>query len=432
MYIKLPFVSEKIIDQIEHIPIPRMNLIRQKYDDKQIINIQDHLSEQFGKLSLPKEWYVGKKIAIAVGSRGIPELDRIVLWLSTRLKKLKSKPYIVPAMGSHGGATAEGQQELLAHYGITSETMGVPIVSDISAIEYGTLGNGKPLYCNAKAASADGIIIINKVKPHTDFRGDIESGLAKMAMIGLGNHLGASSFHSIPFEYFPQYLREGTEILLNKLPVLFGIGIVQNAYDKIYAIEFAPKEQFLEIDCKLQKIAKEKIASFKFSKVDILIIDEIGKNFSGFGQDPNVTGRANGYRKEFASIFNAKRVVILGVSKESEGNGVGISAGDVSTRECLLSINWEDVWINLLTSTEIQGAKMPMYGNNDKQALQMAIRGCPGTSYDSLKIVHIQNTAQLHTIQVSTPLLNEIKDRSDIEFIAGPYTLEFDKKGFLK
>ncbi len=427
MFINFPEVHMRI-EKLGGALFPPMIRIRQKYDAQKIENISEHFLGQLQYLQ--NQEITGKRIAIAVGSRGIPHLADILKVLSTELKSRGAFPFIVPSMGSHGGATAEGQEMLLRGYGITEATVGVPIVSDMAVEQYGEV-EGIPLYCDRAAAKANGIIILNKIKPHTDFRGDIESGLCKMIAIGLGKHKGATALHAAGFAQFPHLLPKVAEIFLHKMPVLCGIGLVQNAYDEICALEVTPPDRLIETDKRLLKLAKERIARFKFGALDVLIIDQIGKNISGFGFDPNVVGRINSGLPGFSDILQLHRLFIRGITPETEHNGCGISAADITTRRCLNEIDWETVWTNMITSTMIHGGKIPMYMNNDRDALCVAIQSCGTVRPGKLRLARIQNTLRLSEIEVSRALYEEICHRPDVEYLDGPYDLQFDDEGNL-
>lgn len=429
MFIDFPPVEGVIVQGMEDIRLPRMVRIRQKYDDTYIRDIPECVIAEMEKNVSDKQWFQGKRICITAGSRGIPDLDVIIRTICDRLKVWGAKPFIIPAMGSHGGGTAEGQREILASYNITQESMGVPVVSNMEVVQYGTLSNGTPVYCDKYAFESDGIVLLNKQKPHTDFHGPNESGLAKMIAIGIAKHVGASTFHMQGFQQFRERVPEAAELFLKRAPVAFGVGIVQNAYDKICTIRVAEPQNIMRMDRENLLIAKEKLARFKFDDIDVLVLDEIGKNISGYGHDPNVTGRANGDDEFFKHILKLKKMLILGVTPESHHNGTGIAEADVTTLQVVRDIDWGMVWTNLITSTEIQGCKIPMYTNTEKEALLLAIRTCNGIDFNRAQIVRAKNTQALFEIEVSEPLYERIRDREDIEYISGPYELKFDKKG---
>lgn len=433
MYIDFPRVTDVIVEGIDQIQLPGMIRIRQKYDRQKIENIPEYvkckMKNALNEQELCRQYY-GKRICITAGSRGIPHLALIIKAICDQLKEWGADPFVIPAMGSHGGGTAEGQRDILAGYGVTEENVGVPILSSMEVVKYGELSNGTPLYCDKYAYEADGIVLLNKEKPHTDFRGPNESGLAKMIAIGLGKHKGASAFHMQGFPQFPVRILEAAELFLALGKVAFGVGVVQNAYDEICVIEVAPSEEIMEMDQKNLIIARDRLAKFKFDDLDVLVVDEIGKNISGYGHDPNVTGRANGDDDSFKNILKLKKMVILGVSEESHNNGTGIAEADVTTLRCMRGIDWSAVWTNLITSTEIQGCKMPMYANSDREAILLAIRCCNDVDFSRIKLAHIHNTLELFEIEVSEALYEDIKDRPDIEMISGPEQMKFDSDGY--
>lgn len=245
-----------------------------------------------------------------------------------------------------------------------------------------------------------------------------------MIAIGIAKHTGASTFHMQGFSQFRERVPEAAEIFLNCAPVAFGVGIVQNAYDDICTIRVAEPQDIMQMDRENLLIAKERLAKFKFDDIDVLVLDEIGKNISGYGHDPNVTGRANGNDDSFKHILKLKKMVILGVTKESHHNGTGIAEADVTTLDVVRDIDWGMVWTNLITSTEIQGCKIPMYANTKREALLLAIRTCDDIDFNCARVVRAQNTQSLFEIEVSESLYETIKDREDIEYVSGPYEIE--------
>ena len=426
MFIDFPEIHTPI-QGMDLVPIPNMVTIRQSYDPTKIEDIKGHMQKELEKVE-NKESYKGKRICLTAGSRGIPDLDLMLRTICDTLKSWGADPFIIPSMGSHGGATAEGQLEMLAGYNITEETMGVPILSSMEVIQYGEL-NGIPLYCDKYAYESDGIVIFNKVKPHTDFRGPHESGLAKMIAIGIAKHKGASMFHSFGFHRFTELIPPVAEIFLNKCPFAFGEGVVQNAYDDICNIEVCNRDNFMDVDARLLKIAKEKMAKFKFDDIDVLIIDEIGKNISGNGHDPNVTGR--NITHTFGDTLNLKKLFIRGITPEAHHNGCGLGSADVTTRRCLNSVDWEVTWTNVLTTGLMDACPIPLYVNTDKEAVLMCIRCCHNLDYSKARVVHIKNTLCLDEIQVSEPLYEAIKDIDGISYVDGPKPMYFDENGMM-
>jgi hypothetical protein len=375
--------------------------------------------------------YKGKRLCVTAGSRGIPHLDVIIRTILDKLKEWGADPFIIPAMGSHGGATAEGQRELIATYNITEESMDVPILSSMEVVQIGELTDGTPVYCDKHAYESDGVIVLNKVKPHTDFRGKYESGIAKMLSIGLAKHKGASLFHMKGFATFPERIPQVCDVFLRKAPIAFGVGIVQNAYDDICEIEVMEKELILEKDAELLEIAKSRIPKFKFPHIDVLIIDEIGKNVSGNGHDPNITARSNS--PGFTDMMSIQKMFIRGLNEETHHNACGLAMADITTRRCLNSVDFETTWINVVTSTRLNGGVIPMYVENDREAMLIAIRTCTGIDFefDKVKVVRIKDTLHMEEIEVSESYYDEIKNNPEVEIISKPYEMQFDKDGFL-
>jgi len=331
-------------------------------------------------------------------------------------------------MGSHGGATAQGQLMLLSDYGVTSESVGVPIRSSMEVARYGQ-AEEVPLWCDRSAWEADGVVIFNKIKPHTEFRGEVESGLCKMVAIGLGKHVGAATFHSIGYKRFARLLPLAAEAFLSAVPLVLGVGVVQNAYDDICAIDVAGREDFVDLDKRLQSEAKSKIARFKFDMLDVLVIDEIGKNISGFGHDPNIVGRNSSGLPGFSNILTLNKLFIRGLTRETHHNGCGISAADITTRACLKEIDWDVSWTNVVTSTELAAGRIPLYMNTDREALALAIATCSGADRDHIRLARIRNTMSMFEIEVSEALYTDIASHPDIKPLGEACEMVFDPRG---
>lgn len=426
MFIEFPESHVKVQGS-EDVVIPEMVTIHESYDPQKIDDVCGHLRAEIEKLP-DHGSYEGKRIAITVGSRGIPELDGMTRTICDVLKEWGAKPFIVPSMGSHAGATAEGQTEMLAGYGITEETMGVPILSSMDVVQYGEL-DGIPLYCDKYAMESDGIVIFNKVKPHTDFRGPHESGLAKMIAIGIAKHKGAAMFHSFGFHRFAELIPPVAEQFVQKCPVAFGVGVVQNAYDDICRIEACTPDDMLDCDKRLLVEAKDRMAKFKFDDVDLLIIDEIGKNISGNGHDPNVTGR--NITHSFDGVLNLKKMYVRGLTPEAHHNGNGLSACDIALRRVLNDVDWDVTWTNGFTTGILTSGMIPPYVETDEEAIRLCLRTIYQLDYNKARVVHIKNTLELGEIQVSKALWEDIKDVDGISYVSGPEPMKFDEKGDL-
>lgn len=424
-FITFPEIHFKV-EGMEGIQIPKMVKIRQKYPSDKIEDIKGTLEAKLDALS-NKEELKGKRIAITAGSRGIPHIAMITRTICDRLKEWGAEPFIIPAMGSHGGGTVEGQLEVINGYGITEEAMGVPILASMDTVLIGEMPDGTPIYCDKYAAEADGIVLLNKVKPHTDFKGEHESGLLKMIAIGLAKHKGASWFHMQGFDTFAVRIPIVAKEFLEKMNVVFGVGLVQNAYDEISEIDVMEKDKIVEKDHELLQIAKKRLAKLKFDNIDVLIVDKIGKNISGEGQDPNVTGRS--FMPGFEDDFHTQKLFIRGLTEESHHNACGLGLADVTTRRCLETVDWESTWVNLGTNTMIDGGKIPVYQNNDREALLLAIRTCRKIDYNKARIARIPDTLHLDEIEISESLIPDILGREDVEIISEPYEMPFDENG---
>ncbi len=424
MFIDFP-ESDVKVQGLDEVSIPSMYTVRQKFDDSKVDDVVGTLQAQLD--ALPNhDSYAGKRIALTVGSRGIPHLVDMVRCMCDTLKSWGALPFIVPSMGSHGGATAQGQLEMLAGYGITPESIGVPIPSSMDVVQYAEL-DGIPLYCDANAAAADGIVIFNKVKPHTEFRGEHESGLAKMIAIGIAKHKGAAMFHSFGFDRFGELIPQVAEKFVAHMPVVFGVGVVQNAFDDICAVEVCEPHDLLACDKRLLRTAFDRMAKFLFDHIDLLIIDEVGKNISGNGHDPNITGR--NLAGNFSQLLDLKKLMIRSITEVSHHHGAGLACADVVTRKLLSSVDWGATWTNVMTTGVTAGAKIPFYTNTEEEAVRVALRTCPGIDLSNPRVVRIVNTLEMDKIQVSKAIYDEIREQPDIEYVSGPISMEFDGNG---
>ncbi|MGI6557682.1 MAG: lactate racemase domain-containing protein [Limnochordia bacterium] len=411
------------------IDLPRMVKIRQNFRSDKIDDIPAVINKELDREEIKARFKPGGQIAVAVGSRGIANIFDIVKATVNKLKSMGTHPFIVPAMGSHGGATAEGQLEVLASYNITEETMGCPIRSSMETVFTGTSELGVETYIDKHAFESDGIVVINRVKVHTDFRGDVESGLMKMMAIGLGKHKGATAIHKLGFHTFGKLIPDMGRTILSRAPVACGLAIVENGYEQPMIIQAVLPEDFEATEIELLKVSKEAMAKLLFQEIHVLLIDEIGKNISGSGMDPNVTGR-------FVPAFLAKmdhepkthKIVVRDLTEETHGNATGIGMADVTTRRLVDKINFEYTYANVITSTELAGGKVPVTVDNDRQALVVALVTVNGVKPTEAKVVHIKNTLELGEIWISEALLPEAKANPQIEILSDPVPFVFDEE----
>lgn len=414
---------------LKDIPIPKMAKVNVRFNDEQIVDLGGDLGAKLRQPHIMEKVKPGMEIAIAVGSRG---LDRIVELTAVTVKVLKeagAKPFIVPSMGSHGGATAEGQREVLAHLGVTEESAGCEIRSSIEVVQLGALPNGLPVYLDKYAAAADGIVVINRIKPHTAFRGPVESGIMKMISIGLGKQKGAEACHQLGFKYMAENVPAMAKMIMEKKPVLFGVATIENAFDKVAVVEVLTPEEITDKEPQLQLRAKELLPKLFFDQLEVLIIDEIGKNISGDGMDPNITGR---YPTPYAHGGpDVNKMVVLDLTPQTEGNANGVGTADFTTQRLVDKMDLEVTYANGLTSTVVAPTKIATTLPNDKEAIQAAVKTSNVLDFNQAKIVRIKNTLVLSQIEVSEALFEYVKQHPQMELASEPYDLSFDEHGNL-
>jgi hypothetical protein len=412
---------------LKDIPIPRMVRIRQTFSAERLTNLEEALEMELQKVEQMIQ--PGMEIAIAVGSRGVDRIVDITRQTVAMIRRRGGKPFIVPSMGSHGGATAEGQVAVLRHLGVTEESVGAEIRSSMEVVQVGTLPNGLPVYIDKHASRADGIVVINRVKPHTAFRGPVESGLMKMISIGLGKQKGAEACHQLGFGHMAENVPAMARMLLEKMPILFGVATVENAYDKVAKVVVVPAAEIQQVEVELLKEAKRLMPRIMFDRIDVLVIDEIGKNISGDGMDPNITGR---YPTPYAHGGpEVNKMVVLDLTEETEGNANGVGTADFTTRRLVDKMDLEKTYANGLTSTVVAPTKIPTTLANDREAIQAAIKTCNILHFHEVKLVRIKNTLELGEIEISEALLEQAKDNPDIEILTEPYEWKFDENGNL-
>lgn len=410
------------LSKFPKIELPRFLKIKQHFNSQKV---EDIPAEVHAKMEPYLQNLDGKRIAVGVGSRGIANIALITKTVVDTLRDAGALPFIIPVMGSHGGATPEGQAEMLAGFGISEETMDVPIDASMDVEPIGELEPGLPIYVCKSALQADGIVIIPRIKPHTAFRGPIESGVLKMLCIGLGKQIGADSLHMQGFARFHDLIPKAGCMIAEKTNVLFAVSVIENAFEETYKVEVLPKADIIsrEREKALLEEAKNIMASIPFPKFDVLVIEEIGKNISGDGQDPNVTGLFFGKHMNGGPEF--KKSVIFDVTEESHGNSLGVGMADVTTRKLFDKTNFVYMYMNAFTSTEVATVKMPMVAATSEDSLRMAVKMCNGIKPFEHKIVWIKNTLELSEIMISEPLLSEAQAHSNIEVLSDPKDLIF-------
>ena len=417
-------------DLLKDIPLPKMAKVKQQFDEEKLENLELALRDKLELETIKQKVKPGMEIAIAVGSRGMDCLVDITAITVQFLKDLGAKPFIVPSMGSHGGATAEGQREVLAHLGVTEESVKAEIRSSMEVIKLGELHNGLPVYIDKYASKADGIVVINRIKPHTAFRGPVESGIQKMISIGLGKQKGAEACHQLGFKYMAENVPAMAKMMMEKTPILFGVATVENSFDKVARVEVLAAEEIEEKEPELQVQAKQLLPKLFFEQLDVLVIDEIGKNISGDGMDPNITGR---YPTPYAHGGpDVNKMVVLDLTNETEGNANGVGTADFTTQRLVDKMDLEFTYANGLTSTVCAPTKIATTLANDKEAIQAAIKTCNILDFSKVKMVRIKNTLEISEIEVSEALLEQIEHHPQMEKGSDLYDFVFDESGNLK
>ncbi len=397
--------------------------IAQKFEREALADPVGAVRAEIARLGVAGRVRPGMRIAVTAGSRGIANLREITAGVVDELRRMGAQPFVVPAMGSHGEATAEGQRSLLADLGISEETVGAPIVSSMEVVQLGVTPNGAPVYLSRDAYEADGIVPLNRVKAHTAFKADNESGLLKVMAVGLGKHRGAQTMHQYGLaETIPQAAR----IIVEKAPVLFGLAIVENAFDQTWKVAALWPQDFEEAEKQLLRESKAILPRVPFDTLDALVIEEMGKNYSGTGVDLNVIGMWR--RIGGPQVPNYRRVVVLDLTPQSHGNALGIGLVDVTTRRLVNKIDFKVMYTNVITTGYLATGKVPVTMETDREAIALALQG---VTPEAARFVRIKNTLHLDQMEVSEALLPEVQANPNLEVLGAPQELAFDAEGNL-
>ncbi len=412
--------------------LPMMYRIRQKLDPPVVSDVAAAVRAEIRRLDLRSRLKPGGRVAVTGGSRGVANIATILRATCDGLKELGAKPFIVPAMGSHGGATAEGQLAVLARYGVTPESMGVPILASMETVEIGRMSWGLPVLVDRHAFDADHIVLVNRVKPHTNFRCHVESGLMKMLVIGLGKHQGALLAHRAAVDVgLDRMVPEVGRFSLSKLPILFGLGTVENARHQTAQVKAMLPEALEETESHLLKAAWNLLGRIPFDFLHLLIVDEIGKDISGTGMDPNVIGRMYLFPNEEPKNPRYVRILVRDLTKKTAGNAVGMGLADFGTRWLANKVNFHYTYTNALTGLSPMRSKMPIIFETDREAIQGALKTVGLTQPPDAKVARIRNTLAVEYLQASEALLPEIKGQSHLEIVDGPWEFHFSESGDL-
>ncbi len=404
--------------------IPHMYRVQQLFDSREIENVGKVIEAEFSSLDLSERVQPGQSVAVAVGSRGIDRLPEIVAAVVKCLRDLELKPFIIPAMGSHGQGTAEGQTALLNELGVNEAAVGAPLISSMEVNSLGMIDSGAEVFVSKDATETDHLMVIGRIKPHTAFRADIESGLCKMLAVGCGKHAGAVQMHKFGLG---SSIVPAAKLIAEGVSVLCGLAIVENSFDRAHLIKLVKPEEFTAVDQECLKIARTLLPVIPLNDLDILIIDEMGKNISGAGIDPNIVGfwrREGGPRTP-----DYRTLIVLDITAPSHGNALGIGMADLTTRRVMDMIDFKATYTNALASGIWSGARMPIALENDLQVIETALSRVP--DLNQTRMVRIVNTLHLETFWATEPLIAELQEKNGVRVDNKPLELVFNKSNRL-
>lgn len=419
-----------VSDLVRDVKIPKMIKVAQRFAAEAIDDVPARVLQELSHQRFKGRIKPGMRIAICAGSRGIHNYAPVIRHTVDFLKAQGVQPFIIPAMGSHGGANAAGQLEILEGYGITEAQMGCPIHSSMETLQIGTTLDGRfPVFIDKHAAQADGIILVNRIKPHTAFRGPYESGLMKMLAIGLSKQKGAEFCHSLGFKHMAEMIPLFGKAIIHHANIVLGIAIVENAYDQTSHLVALTDQEIIDKEPALLDLAKSSMPRILIDQADLLIVDEIGKNISGDGMDPNISGT---FAEPYASGgIQVQRVAVLDITQQSHGNTIGWGMADCSTKRAFDKFDPEMTYPNSLTCRVTQVSKMPMIFRNDRECIQGAIKTMSDVDYDNIRVIRIKNTLSLAEIEVSANLKEIVEGHEQMEILSEPFAMPFDAAGNL-
>jgi hypothetical protein len=418
-------------DILKALQLPKMRMIRQRFEVAPAVKASTELDREWPRVKATLGLPSGSKIAIGVGSRGISNLSVVVQDIVSRLKGLGYEPFVTPAMGSHGGATAQGQLDVLRHRGITKESVGAPVEATMEVQPMGE-ANGIPLFLDRLAFEADGIVLINRVKPHTNFIGPTESGIIKMMAIGLGNQVGAEHYHRLSVvrsQY--EIISSAGKALLEKCPVLFGVCLLENQAHETARIKIALGDEVERVESELLRTARSWLPTLPLDEMDLLIVDEMGKDISGEGIDPCVVGRdvcVYGAERPWPKIT---RIFVRDLTAGSEGSALGIAQADFTTRRLVDKIDFDASLVNAVTACCPESVKIPLTFETDREAIATALKTLRPFDQKDIRMVHIKNTLELTRLMVSVGCLASFKEGIDLHVGSEDMELAFDGSGNL-
>ena len=408
--------------------LPELYLVKNNIPAPRVGDVKAEILSGLAALGLAEKIRPGDSVAITAGSRGVTDMVLAIKTAVSFFKGLGAKPFVAPSMGSHGGATDQGQADMLAHLGITEKTVGAPIVSSVEVEEIGRTSFDLPVYIGKDFCRADHVAVINRVKPHTSFRGAVESGLCKMMSIGMGKRVGAVSSHTQFFNHgFERVVREIGLLVQEKLPICCGIALVENFREETAHLRVVPPEKFWETDVELLQKARGLMGRVPFDKVHLLIVDEIGKNISGAGLDSNVTGRIMHQATPEPKERQFSRIFVRDLTPQSEGNGLGLGVAEFVARRLVDKLDIEKTRINCITASVPEKGRIPFTYETDLPAVRDALATAGVSDGEKARLVWIKNTLELERMWISAALLDEARAMENLELAKGPVAFPLDE-----
>ena len=419
----------QINEILDNIKLPQIMKVSQTFDNTKLDDVEGDLNQKLIDKNIKDKIKPGMKIAITGGSRGISFYKELMKTIVSFVKKCGATPFIVPSMGSHGGGTSEGQENMLKKLGITKESVGCEIISSMDVVEVGRTSKDLPVYIDKNAANADGIILLNRVKLHTSFRGKYESGLIKMMAIGLAKRKGADMTHFLRYENMAENLVEVGKIALNNLNIICGVASIENGYNEVADLFVLNKDEILKEEPKILEKSKRLMPRIYLDDIDVLIVNEIGKNISGTGVDTNIVGRF--HTNAASGGPNTVKLGFLDISEKSGGNGNGMGLADFVSKKFFRKIDFESTYINAITSTEPNSVKLPLVLDNDKYVFQGCVKLCGVKNIQDIKLVIINNTKELDELYMSKSAFENTVDKSKVKKESELFDIPFDDEGNL-
>ena len=419
----------QINEILDNIKLPQIMKVSQTFDNTKLDDVEGDLNQKLIDKNIKDKIKQGMKIAITGGSRGISFYKELMKTIVSFVKKCGATPFIVPSMGSHGGGTSEGQENMLKKLGITKESVGCEIISSMDVVEVGRTSKDLSVYIDKNAANADGIILLNRVKLHTSFRGKYESGLIKMMAIGLAKRKGADMTHFLRYENMAENLVEVGKIALNNLNIICGVASIENGYNEVADLFVLHKDEILQEEPKILEKSKRLMPRIYLDDIDVLIVNEIGKNISGTGVDTKIVGRF--HTKAARGGPNTVKLGFLDISEKSGGNGNGMGLADFVSKKFFRKIDFESTYINAITSTEPNSVKLPLVLDNDKYVFQGCVKLCGVKNIQDIKLVIINNTKELDEIYMSKSAFENAVDKSKVKKESELFDIPFDEEGNL-